>query len=86
MRVEEVEHIVDSHNGAYDGGNSIGYDVDFRDVQCQDGQESWRGQAESCYGVLIEKMQRVPIECPLDSEGTEVGKQSKNNHPCAFPT
>ena len=86
MRVEEVEHIVDSHNGAYDGGNSIGYDVDFRDVQCQDGQESWRGQAESCYGVLIEKMQRVPIESSLAGKRTQIGKQSQDNHPCVFPT
>ena len=74
MRIEEVEHVVYTHNGAYDGGNSIGYDVDFRDVQCQDGQESWRGQAESCYGVLIEKMQRVPIKSSLAGEGAEVGK------------
>ena len=86
MRIEEVEHVVYTHNGAYNSGNSIGHDIDYRYVQCQDGQESWRGQAEGCYGVLIEKMQRVPIKSSLAGEGAEVGKQSKSNHPSVFPT
>lgn len=29
MGVEEVEHIVNAHDGAYDGGNSVGHDIDF---------------------------------------------------------
>ena len=86
MRIEEVEHVVYTHNGAYNSGNSIGHDIDYRYVQCQDGQESWRSQAEGCYGVLIEKMQWVPIKGALAGKRTQIGKQSQDNHPCVFPT
>ena len=85
MRIEKVEHVVYAHHSAYDGGNSIGHDINFRYVQCQDSQESWRSQAEGCYGVLIEKMQRVPIKGALAGKRTKIGKQSQDNHPCVFP-
>ena len=68
MRIEEVEHVIDSHYGANNGSNSVCHNIDFRDIQCQDGQESRRGQAKGCYGVLIEKMQRVPIAHSLVGE------------------
>ena len=73
LRIEEVEHVVDPHDGANDGSNSVCHNIDFRDVQSQDGQESWRGQAEGCYRVFIEKMQRVPIESSLASKRTKIG-------------
>ena len=85
MRIEKVELVIDAHYGANNGSNSIGYDVNLRYVQCQDGQESWGGQAEGCYGVLIEKMQRVPIKGALAGKRTKIGKQSQDNHPCVFP-
>jgi len=47
MGVEEVEHIVNAHDGAYDGGNSVGHDIDSGNIQCHDGQKSrseWSGR------------------------------------------
>ncbi len=86
MRIEEVEHVVDSHHGANNSSNSVCHNIDFRDVQCQDGQESWRSQAKGCYGILIEKMQRVPIERSLVGKRTTISKQSKSNHPSILPS
>ena len=64
MRIEEVEHVVDPHDGANDGSNSVCHNIDFRDVQSQDGQESWRGQAEGCYRVFIEKCSGFQSKAP----------------------
>ena len=86
MRIEEVEHVVDPHDGANKGSNSVCHNIDFRDVQSQDGQESWCCQAKSSDGVFDEKMQRVPIERSLAGKRTKIGKQSQDNHPCVFPT
>jgi len=32
MRIEEIEHVIDSHYGANDGCNPIGYYVNLRNV------------------------------------------------------
>ena len=69
MRIEKVEHVIDSHDGANDGSNSVCHNIDFGYVQSQDGQESRRCQAKGCYGILIEKMHWIPIECSLVGKG-----------------
>jgi hypothetical protein len=85
VRIEKRKHVVNTYDKACYGCYSIGDNIDFGEIQGQDGQKSWRGQTEGRIGVVVEEMQRVQIQLATKGEWTPIGKQRKDNHPGIFP-